>query len=938
MTAGRDATTNGSNRALEEGDGLHSRALRTWPLPSARRMVRSAKLTLITQFSYYLVFKRRHSEVAVRVTAFPSAEPPDVHHIATHQRPGSRYRGKKFLRVSPNAILALRIRLKEAPLTWEEWCLLRDVSRSGSRRLPVVTLQMMLRKDEERMQTPLSNYLAEPAEWRSRLNSLAFKGISKDDIDHWVWILSAPDGDSRIERFVSTNRLKPAFVLLRLLGRDETFNKGRSLMSLLDYIAQHHVQWRTTLEGPQLPVGALRRTLDGRLNMTTMHFSMLLRLLVHHFLRVWPSALPALARLVAAYIDSIRPTGGDPAAVKAYRDRCLIFNYALQLLQRRSPASPVSEKIYNWRAQKILLAHSNQLPRPLVIDRETYRAIRRVMLALPKSQAEAKLASRLVKTWPPYQQRLDGLDEKRQPEEATSRSVMAGLLMGEAGYPDQPHDRALSTLGGGVANESPTVQTRSLSPRTWTGRNASLNIFSEWAARVKATRNAWEAWRMFKSHPAPGIRPNFQVYAEMFEKLHARPASAHSPPIPGDAKEVFPVHDANLSSFEKARTDPPTVERLYRCMLEDGSRPVQNCLLVLVKNADSLDRAGRYLRDGGISACAVDALWRWKYADSPERLKEIPLQVFTAYISLLCRLQPRVGDGRGLRTKMDQTNYVQRALWLTESRLPPTSADGRRYSGPWRCIMRTLATPRLLVNRNRPFNRHFQDGKALSMLLTTVGKVRDRMGLDVVLFECLCNATRKCLRSAASSTGPIGTAGQGDNAPIADAHSLLVAFFRSMTTESSKPREAAKLGCPSLRHKIEAVQIDSYMQVLALLGDTDEMIRVLDWVLDACHNETVLERAKDPYDRQHDTMDQVLTFFRAATEKQVPDDEMRRLEGKLVELNHAHGCTWSWPTSEQVEAHIRMDHRREGQEFWTRARSPRGTEGPHETAFQAASC
>ena len=779
--------------------------------------------------------------------------------------------------------------------------------------------------------------LAEPREWRSRLNSLAFKGISEDDINHWVWILSGPDGDSRIERFVSSKRPKPIFLLFRLLGKQETFTKGRSLISLLDYIAQNHVQWRTTLDGPQLPLGAIRRALDGRLNMTTQHFSMLLRLLVHHFLRVWPSALPALARLVSAYIDSIRPKDGGQAAVRAYRDRCLIFNYALQLLQKTSPASPVSEKIYNWRAQKILLAHSTQRRRPLVIDRETYRAIRRVMLALPKSHAEAKLAARLAKTWPPYRQQLDGLDERRRPEEAMSRGVMAGLLMGEAGYPEQRHDRALSALGGGVANETPSVQTRSLSPRTWTGRHASLNIFSEWAARVKATRNAWEAWRMFKVHPAPGIRPNFQVYAEMFEKLYAKPVSAHSPPLPGDAKEVFPVHDANLSSFEKARTDPPSVEGLYRCMLEDGNKPVQNCLVVLVKNARSPDEAGRFLRDGGVSARAVDALWKWKHADSPgECLTTIPLQAFTAYISLLCRLQPRVGDGRGIRNKMERTNYIQKALWLTETRLPPASVQGRKYHPPWRCIMRTLATPRLLVNRSRPFNRHFQDGKALSMLLTTVDKVKSRTGLDEVLFECLCNATRKYLRSAEGPSGTVTSAGQEDGTSITDVHALLVSLFREMTTSHSKTGDGANAGFPRVRHNIGAAHLEGYVQVLALLGDTDELVRVVEWALDAWHDDSVLEEAKDAHNKQHETMDRILTFFRAFAEQQIPD-EVRCLEETLTNLRQSRDCSWSWPTSDEVKAHIEFDQREEVQAFWAKARSRRTIEAAPEAAPEAAS-
>ncbi|KAL1899163.1 hypothetical protein Sste5346_003085 [Sporothrix stenoceras] len=835
-----------------------------------------------------------------------------------------RYRRfPKFLKESPNATIAMRLKSRSTALTFEAWKRFDDVARSKSLRLPVVALQMMIRNEEANRPTSLSESLCDLADWRVRLNSLAFKGITEADIQHWVWILAAPDPDERIARFVSNSeRPKPLFLLFQLLRRDETFHKGSSLIGIYNHISRHHVRSRTTPPEAVLPFGAVRRTLDPGLNMAPQTFATLLRLLVHHYLRIWPSALPAVARLVAEYVETL-PRMVKRGERQAFADACHIFNYALMLFQRKSPVSPVFQMRYNWRAQKVLLAMSTTLPRPLIINRAGFRAIRRVMLALGKSPAERRVALRMARTWPPYRRDWDGRDEERQPQDDFSRSAQAGVLMREAGYAEVEHDRALGVLGGVLPGELPTVQTRSLSPRIWTGSQASLNIFSTWAARVKATRDVNEAWHEFKearlTTDGNAMLPNTQVYAEMFKKLLAAPVARHRSSytsshseqldgkeiLPGDAKEVFPVNDATLTPFEKQRLRPPSVATLYSQMIHGGTHP------------------------------------------------------------------PRLTAEPARLGKQRRTGLIHHAIHLCAHRLPPNTTEGRTYKAPWHNIMRTLAQPKLMVSPEHTDDRRFQDTEALALALKVFEQVSRVGGVDTVLFESFCKVVGKSLRwadltppaakdasesapadkilegimqSQAVNASPTPTTVQMEAELLRKAQAALVSAFEEMTLLSVFEADADANGIsgddplapvpftaahhPATPHNITAGAIQGYLQTLGYLGDTDAMMRAMRWVLRTWDDITVLEDAKDPDDGQHATMGRVFVMFRAFVEgleggNGIGDSsspwQVTWLEDQLRRL-HDRGCTWRSPSSADADEYVRWHRQAHNEAFWAQVR------------------
>lgn len=782
------------------------------------------------------------------------------------------------------------------------------------------------------MNTSLSEVLSDPAEWRTTLNSLAYKGITQHHIERWVWVLSAEDGDARIERFVSDGSHKPIFLLFQLLRRDETFRKGSSLISMCDYIAQHYCRSKLALDqfGP-LPRGAIRRSLDNRLNMSPKQFAILLRLLVHHCIRIWPSAIVTLSRLVAQYIESIPAVSHTTTKPRksGYQARCFIFNHALQLFESAPKLRPLAQARYNWRAQKVLLTLSTSLQTPLVINQMSYRAIRKVMLRLRKSDAEQKVATRLTKTWPPYRQEWDGMDERRRPEEDLSRSVQAGALMREAGYGDDPLDGTLGVLGGAVPDESPTIQTRSMTPRPWKGQYANQNVYSPWAAKIKTARNAQEAWNLFKAPPIEGLKPNFEVYAEMFAKLFAKEVDPTTAVLPGEGTEVFPVHDANLTEFEKARLQPPNPYELYKTMLHEGLRPVGHCLAALVKNAPTVQVAGHYLRDSPLDKKAVDLLTSFTVDSIPPTsapsaaslLRKIPLAIVNAYISLLCRLQLRWPRGMEMQRKAprDRLGHIQRAIRLAELRLPLNSRDGPDYKEPWHSILRALARSDIVLDPRGDLDARHNAMMTLSTFMQVFERVRSAVGLDVVLFEQLRRVLHKAVKSRLfeESNGPGDSNQQTASGSIVQrAHNALKTSFREITSASSSTGIRGGLEYPVLQHDVSADHLQGYIRTMGFLNDIDEMVFVMEWMLQSWDHDSVLEAAKSPDTRHHAMMSYAFTFFRAFAEHQVSADVMRRLENRLRQLNDEKGCTWLWPTEEEVESYVLADRSRDADKFW----------------------
>ncbi|KAK4100403.1 hypothetical protein N658DRAFT_516695 [Parathielavia hyrcaniae] len=822
---------------------------------------------------------------------------------------------------SPSKVLGMLHRWRTRDWTPSQWQLARAISGNRSLRLPVLAAQAFLRRHTllaRRRGVELK--MEQLAELENRF------GITEADIKQWLWMLSPSSGDVKLQRFFNSKCRKPLFLLQILLARDKKIHEPATFLGLIQYVRENYVL------ADRPPDELAHPAYKGQGKAVTWW----------HFIG-WPAAMPLLARLTADYISTMR-LDSRARAKTGYQARSLVLNKALRYLSWPARVRPLDHMEHNWAAQRHLLRLAATSEPPLVIDQHGYRAVREVLIALSKSKGEARNADRAAKTWPPYRRTVDGVDERRDLEDDLSRSAKAGLLAHAAGYNDDIVDRALNALAGSTFGSSPTIQTRSLAPHFFSGALASQNIYAEWAAQVRATRNAREAWMVFENPPEPGLRPDVKVYAQMFEKLYARPVT-DSPVIrPGDALEVFPVHDGNLSEFEIARLTPPSPDELYdHMLLHDKLKPTGRCLAAAL----------RYLSDSpfephiGALRLPVSNMT----AESLKTLASIPLSVFNAWIALLCHLHTRVprqadisserldeprdeaASGDKANNELEQEHpsrqlsqggSIQEAIELAAAfqRHNPRAAHHDRT--PWLTIMRALAGRKLLHSR---LGAEFNVLETLITFLRIFETTTESKGVDPVSFEALCVMIRKALKlttfqvleGLGMTVRPHISSTQVLERYLLKAHRYMTKTFEAITApipefiEDIEPAASTGSGLEGendaveeadsadgvspemLRYNVVGRPLHKYMMALACCGDDREMVRVMDWLLDGWDREYIREEAKASYHIDYHYTMRTIAYFARMGKELVHPAEMERLARRLADMRWQKGCTWFWP-------------------------------------------
>jgi DNA (cytosine-5)-methyltransferase 1 len=849
---------------------------------------------------------------------------------------------------SPSKVIGMLHRWRNRAWTPQQWQLARAIAGNRSLRLPVLAAQAFLRRHvllarRRGVELKMERYLGDTREWKARLAALESQtGITEADIKQWLWILSPESGDVKLQRFFKSKCRKPLFLLQLLLAKDKRIQEPATFLGLLQYMRENYV----LADRPQDELDHPAYEGQGRA-VTWWHYMVFLYRLVWHCREGWPAAMPMLARLTADYIGTMR-LDSKARALTGYQARSLVLNKSLQYFSWPARVRPIDHMEHNWAAQRHLLRLAATAEPPLVMDQNGYRAVRSVLIALSKTKGEAKTADRAAKTWPPYRRNLDGIDERRDPDDDLSRSAKAGMLVRSAGYSDDIVDRALNALGGSTFGQAPTIQTRSLPPPFYSGALASQNIYSEWAVQVRATRNAREAWMVFENPPHPGIRPTLQVYGEMFEKLYAR-AATESPAIrSGDVKEAFPVYDSRLTEFEIARLTPPSPEELYDQMQQqDKLRPTGFCLAVLVRNASSKTAALRYMGDSPYESSTKalrESVSRVDVHDL-KRLSGLPLNIFNAWIAMLCRLHTRAvavrekgalpdareqtddadrtsADVEGVAEKehrarqVPQGGSIQEAISLTSAFQAHNAKAGHRDRLPWHTIMQALAGRKILYSR---LGAEFNVIETLMTFLNIFERTTASKGVDPVSFEALCLMIRKTLklttfqmldrgkmtpRTYISSTAMIEKL-------LLKAHRLALETFEAITAplptefESDKPEEVeleqdaeevddgATPGM--LRYNVVGRPVYRYMLALACCGDQKEMVRLMDWLLDGWDREYIREEAKTSHNLDYHYTMRTIAYFAEMGRELVEPAEMDRLQQRLEDMRWEKGCTWFWP-------------------------------------------
>ncbi|ETS02361.1 hypothetical protein M419DRAFT_24651 [Trichoderma reesei RUT C-30] len=784
-----------------------------------------------------------------------------------------------------------------------------QAARNRIARLPSILLQMMIRKEasQEPGQSELLNLLPSTQEWDLMLEKVQRRGHSQDDLAHYLYILEGKTDDMRCERFLERESYKPPFILHLLLRSTSRFSQLETLNCLVGYCRSFYLE---ALRNESDTAGTLTKKPKRPHGPESLNF--VLSLLAHHCMRLDARHIVTLCDLTVQYIEALAES--HLPQEKIYEAQCSVFNHSLKLLgstYRRHPIQQALPNAFFWEAQRILLAASSKLKKQLLVDAEGFRAIRKVLAGMSKNHVEIHSSFRHAPTWPPYLQPGDGMDEEMDPEESWSRSVRAGMLMQEAGFPKEELDDAVDVLQGMSPDGTPTIQQRvSLVKR----RKVGL-----WEASIRATRNAQEAWERFQNPPRAGLELGLAEYTAMFGKLMLREADEHTTALPGDKALNFPTpQEANLTEFEKARIRPPSTSQLYEKMLKNGIRPSGSCLAILLANTESMEMARRYLRDSD----GTGALYRLLSQEMDvEALKKVPLSLVSAYIQVMTRQ----GGRRGRK-------YLVRAIELAEQRLGPVQSPWSDFI--WGTILKDLSQHHRGL-KILPYQQ-------LKLSLHVVHKLDGACGIPLPAFVQFSKTTRKIIKReleqlCSEMESSPSTVKNNALWALYDTKSIhkdamhwdtfggrpgaldLFRLFRSSALQmkglfdklvSLEGESRRLLGATRVapldemmwrRDPARAEHAYEYMISLAYLGEFQQMAKLLEWLITKWGQPEVVQ-ALSELDEVPPYADfaRTLCAFRLVAEPMLGQGVV----ASLREAIDAAGLDWAWPDEEAVEAYV----------------------------------
>ncbi|KAF5659673.1 prefoldin subunit [Fusarium heterosporum] len=792
------------------------------------------------------------------------------------------------------------------------------VANIRSLRLPIILIQMHLKRQFEANKmknVDLGRALPSPQQWESLMGLLEHNGHRKAELNLYHDILFGRSDEERCKLFLADLSPKPVFILLYLLRFGSGISELSTLEGLMEYVRK---RLRTTADKTRQNAYDEGRSRAAMETIASEDFVIIMERLAFHCRRVEPRRLTLLAEITAEFITRFEAKSG--IAEETYYARCKFFNATLGHIASRMGSGPQKYGVpstYLWEALRILLRMSGGLPEALLVDRNGFQAIRAVLAGMPKNRDDMRNARRQSKTWPPYLRPEDGIDEAMEPEESWSRVVRAGMMMQEAGFPRNEVDVALDILQGLGQDGTPTIQQRtSLAP----GREPSV-----WAASIKATRNAHEAWKQFNNPPKAGMEPKQDEYAAMFQKLYAREADPTKITLPGDNTLNYDTHEeTNLTELEKLRLQPPSPQELFEVMKQSKVKLNEQCLCILVSNAAGLSAAHEYLMAGSTQRHNYDNL----IAPQPaaDMLRNIPLPVFSAYTSLLAKIPHRKGQ------------HLIRAIRLVELRLGRNSQNWGSWI--WSPIIKTLS------QHHSTLKVTFE--AQLRLVIYLADRINNSHGMTLYTFRRLTKAVRKILsykmnmlaaaadadtlelnplnaiydrREAYAKTEKAQDLLKNSAVPmVRTTGARIKSFFYSLVIkerEGLRVEENTHLSAlDRMRARgdpVMATYAHDLMLALAYTGEFGEMAELMKWLVREWSSPRVQEEMENMDEMPPDMdMMETLCAFRAFAEPMLPQSELARVRDNIVQSS-----IWDWPGDAVVLSYIEEGDVRGNQELRT---------------------
>ncbi|KAH6686862.1 hypothetical protein F5X68DRAFT_208113 [Plectosphaerella plurivora] len=807
--------------------------------------------------------------------------------------------------------------------------LVTKLAKLDDTRPSVVTAQMIMFISPN-LPPDLLGILQDNQGWDRKLTKVVDQKYSKDEVFVWARLLTAKTSDDQVKAYINHAGPKPLFLLNYLLRKEAHRNKGMSAQSLEFLIEYCEKNPNDVLRTPR--DADPNNYSSGAVSLNPAPIEEVLGRFLGLARRIRPKAVVKVADFVAACLEKLTPTSASPDAV--YRFKCRIFTSVLRRLAIPPRRSAYKHRRHSWEGILRLLSLSSGLEKPFVIDRASYRAIRSVLLGVPKADAERDSATALSGTWPPYRILRDGMEEETPLEEFASRAVKAGTMMVEAGYAKELSDLVIDVLGGSNIDGTPTIQTRSIISQR---RMDSMSPSDLWAAQVRATRNPEEAWQVFQRPPLPDMRPDAVVYQQMFYKLLARHAEDHHRNLPGDGRETFPFDDLNYSDFEKARLTPPTLDQLMSAMDQDGIPLEGEALRGLLRHVPTIHLALECINQSSLplpQQMALENLLRaGRFQESPEYMRRyhnviptdirrMPKDLVQVAVELLCRLHPNLTSAGLEAVRHSQLGRIHRARRVAQS------LAHRGHPRLWEIILEATSRPNILLAAD------MTDRSGKNVLLfsgKTLAIAQHSCNITPSMFMSFSRVVRKTMESIVSSL--VESIGSGNNQPLM----TFSPAYNHPTAASSRPLLAdwpdysrqvrlvhlldsaqgavkamwqilsevrASDGKPD-DAMVNGVIINNYMCVLAFVGDHGEMEQLLRWTLE--HIATV----EDGSDIKGLTqLGRALCAFRAFAEPMLPEETVDTLRHEFEDPRGKirRALDIQWPSDEEVSRYAESDH------------------------------
>ena len=508
----------------------------------------------------------------------------------------------------------------------------------------------------------------------SVIEFLGAKGYTIEDVVSWAWILTSKRTLTAAARCAILEKHNsvdggdgaisclPPFILTFTLRRQHI---DRESLRVLLWLSA-----RTLGKDPYNPTsddcGKSTLLSSGDSKTTMILFVRLIRAAA----KVLPTALLYIAELFASVFSPARLAEvSEHRKQNHIRSYTKLYNKCLSLLARPCAIDPYNSVAVQHRAIFHLLREMTQFKPVLIVTREGYQAIIRVQTARGKTPAEREWAGFKAESWPPWKEEKLGIDAERGNEGKSSKTMQAIRHMMEAGYAMTVWERAATIVGGWDLDRTPTIQTRTLLPRPslfpmrrlvpGLSGSQALSVFSDpviWQARIRATRTLKEAWACFLACREYGVKPDKYVYFEMMQKLvfgHFNVGS-DSPDgprtdevFPGDGKEVWP-EPTSPRDVIYVKSDPPTPEEFLRQMIRENVRASKSMLVLVLKYTVSLNAGHACLWHSELTEPQIRSLvyiGNDRFPYRKQLLREVPDNVFAAFIGFLCRFsQPKKKD------------------------------------------------------------------------------------------------------------------------------------------------------------------------------------------------------------------------------------------------------------------------------------------------------